>query len=573
MGKESITKNRLTTNVVKDDALDDTLIGVADIVIGTLLEHCGPNSQFATIFGDNGAGQLTTKFTKDGIGILRSIEFNNAIDEMIMSLFKNVGHGMESKAGDGTTSSVIIALNAIKELRSDPTLREQYNYTTFMVAFRKACDTIEENMRLHSIKPDTTNTELLKGIAYHQSMTSAHGDKELSELVSELIGQVHPLALKHLIYRAEPIETDVRYRLEVETANYKCPAHLWDQHMYNTDLGDAVDYPDCTIVLPPYSLSSNSSSYGDLKRLIEELTPESDPLAIIVPPMDNAVIQELTTMYHIKRRENCKLAVFNLRKGFIPRCDDLTAIFAICGVDNMMNDPGLLIRDHAAVRFKYEQLSIENVCEYTEDGVHVDLHTEGTALSRLSLVIDSSIHGYEQQKNMRSDVGTIVSGLQRVRNNVSYKSLANVVIGGALYEQQANEDVIKDVLQAVRESILSGVALGGFKGLLTPLSSYMGVVEAKVHTVLHNGVDLVNNTFPWESIDYTCSQDATDPKAPCIPLNEDTLTSRDNMLVVQSLTSYNEFFKRLCDVVPRMVYTNKIIVPNTTNGEDSTDAD
>ena len=89
----------------------DTLSDLADV----LKDHCGPYGKYAAITSPVNPSAEPI-FTKDGINIIRSIDYVSQVQQFIRHTLMYMGSRIESTAGDGTTSAMIIMAVAMREL-------------------------------------------------------------------------------------------------------------------------------------------------------------------------------------------------------------------------------------------------------------------------------------------------------------------------------------------------------------------------------------------------------------------------------------------------------------------------
>ena len=80
-----------------------------DILADAVVSSLGPNGRNA-IFMSN--GEVVS--TKDGISIARSITLKDPIEEMGVNLIRQAASKTAEKAGDGTTTSTLLAREMVK---------------------------------------------------------------------------------------------------------------------------------------------------------------------------------------------------------------------------------------------------------------------------------------------------------------------------------------------------------------------------------------------------------------------------------------------------------------------------
>lgn len=563
--KFSTTKLRHVTNVISGDELNNTLETIVDDTCNLLLDYCGPTAGFAAIFSTLNDGRDSTKFTKDGINIIRALEYANPLDAYVLSLLRYIGAGLEKAAGDGTTSSMILCAKVLMRLRKEankkdgPTYRDVVDtYNAFVAAILLELDNLSIN--------SGTDIDLVRGIGYHQALTSSHGDVELSELVSDLLASLPQRAWNHLIYRQEAIETDELYRVEINNSSYSCNATLLDGRMYNNELGNAVNHKSATLVVCPYELYTNSLEFTDVVELLEKRVKEDAPLVIVCPPPDSVVAKRIDTLYNEKRKEGCSITILWLTQPIAPRCEDSTAIFAICGIDSVTTEQSLLILEDIPVKFEHHILKLYNLVEYTPEGYHPDLDDPASAVSRFLFVLDSNIQYAEDNPNQAS-AKRAMDRLHAIRNQVEFSGIGNIVIGGQIYGAESARDILEDVLAATRESITGGCLIGGYRSLAQAISNCMdttkttplfeAIADAFYAAILELNLAISDNTRGVSfdrsfNVITNTSEDFT----------KEALMDKNSGMVIQSTTSYKELLKRFGDIIPKIVCMTRMIVPN-----------
>ena len=106
-----LNANRGISNVIEQKVINTDLRRVSDNIFNVLKHHYGPYSGFAA--KDDGQPLNETIFTKDGIGIIRAIQYASPQEEWVRKTIAYIGSRMESSVGDGTTSAMMFTSVAI----------------------------------------------------------------------------------------------------------------------------------------------------------------------------------------------------------------------------------------------------------------------------------------------------------------------------------------------------------------------------------------------------------------------------------------------------------------------------
>lgn len=568
-------------NVVEGGLLETSLDEVLDYVTTLLLSHNGPLSGMAAVYERSMSGGVTTKFTKDGINVLNSIHYADPVKEYVLELLRYVGKGLDAAAGDGTTSSILVAIamiNAGRRSRASVDLEEakrgEYatsnpqdvmpyiQYGKYVQCYSDMVERIKIELPNHAIVPDKTDHELIRAIAFNQAMTSSHGDEVLSKLVVEMVDSLPIKALSHITYRRESVETSQIYRLEYDTSDFKTRVSITDARMCNSPLGDRIQYDGATLVASSYELINNSTQYLALVEILTNWEPDHGALVILAPTPNSSVSSELYTLYQDKRQDGCSIAMLWMPAPAIVRCTPANLLFATAGVDAINTDPDLLVLEEVGVDYSAGIVKLHNIATYDNLGVNVDLQNTSSALSKFIFILDQNMEHYMgavEHVNHKD----IVNKLSEMRNTAEFNNIASIVIGGQVYDAKTAKDVLEDVLKAVKESLLNGCVLGGWKGLsaavdaLVPAanpSEDIETVEASLKTCL----DWFKKELSPANTDNAKSFDLVTHEE-CAFDAENIKTTRP---IVQSTTSCIEFLKRLGDILPKIIYMNRMIIPD-----------
>ena len=143
---------------------------LADAVTATL----GPNGRNVVI-ANGGIPQST----KDGVTVAKSITLEDPIEELGVQLVKQAAIKTADNAGDGTTTSTLLAREMAKQ--GLKYLNHGENAVEIKRSIDKAVKEVVEHLRLE-IKEDISSEEQLKQIA----TISANNDPEVGELIADV---------------------------------------------------------------------------------------------------------------------------------------------------------------------------------------------------------------------------------------------------------------------------------------------------------------------------------------------------------------------------------------------------
>jgi chaperonin GroEL len=146
---------------------------IATIVGSTL----GPSGSPVMLTKETSAKYHQVFHTKDGITVLRELEFSDPVEDAIHKLAIQASTDTVIQAGDGSTSILLMAAAFAKELRG----AGQNNPQSAIRKFKKEIDTSIEFIKTESISGHEAELKV--------AMTSSNSDEELANTVIEALSQ------------------------------------------------------------------------------------------------------------------------------------------------------------------------------------------------------------------------------------------------------------------------------------------------------------------------------------------------------------------------------------------------
>ena len=261
MSKEVILGSDARNNLVKGI---DTL---ADAVVSTL----GPNGRNVVIAN----GQGSPLSTKDGVTVAKSITLSDPNQELGVQLVKQAAIKTAEKAGDGTTTSTLLAREMIKAGLS------ALNNNENAVQIKRDIDnTVREIIsNLKTISEDISGEQQLEQIA----TISANNDPETGKLISTAIEKVGLEGVVHI----EESRTGETYLETVEglqfERGYKSPYFVTN----NSNMTATLDNPLILIA------DQKITQVKELLPILEAVSAQAKSLLIIAEDIDNEALATL----------------------------------------------------------------------------------------------------------------------------------------------------------------------------------------------------------------------------------------------------------------------------------------
>ena len=156
---------------------------LADAVVSTL----GPNGRNVVIANEQGSPQST----KDGVTVAKSITLKNPEQELGVQLVKQAAIKTAEKAGDGTTTSTLLAREMIKAGLN--ALNNDENAVQIKRDIDEAVKIVVENLK-NNIAEDISSEDQLEQVA----TISANNDPEIGKLIATAIEKVGMEGVVHI---------------------------------------------------------------------------------------------------------------------------------------------------------------------------------------------------------------------------------------------------------------------------------------------------------------------------------------------------------------------------------------
>lgn len=223
---------------------------LADAVKATL----GPNGRNVVYFDEDGVPQST----KDGVTVADKINLKDNLQNAGAQMIKQTAYQTNKKAGDGTTTSTVLAQAIIKE--GLKYINNQENAIEIKRQLDKGTSQIIKHLR-EVIREEISNDEQLKQIA----SISANNDEEMGKLIAEAITEV---GSDGVVYIEESQNVDSSLEI-VEgmqfDRGYKSPYFVNDNKKMTCVLNDAyvfianAKFSSAQPLIPLFQLASDDN--------------------------------------------------------------------------------------------------------------------------------------------------------------------------------------------------------------------------------------------------------------------------------------------------------------------------
>ena len=399
---------------------------LADAVVATL----GPNGRNVVISNGQGAPQST----KDGVTVAKSITLKNPTQELGVQLVKQAAIKTAEKAGDGTTTSTLLAREMVKAGLS--ALANGENAVEIKRGIDIAVEEVVNSLR-ETISEDISSEDQLEQVA----TISANNDPETGKLISTAIGKVGMEGVVHI----EESRTGETYLETVEgmqfDRGYKSPYFVTN----NDNMTAVLDNPMVLIA------DTKLTQVKELLPILEAVSNQAKSLLIIAEDIDN---EALATLIVNKLRGTMKVCAvkapdFGDRRKLI-----LEDIATTTGGQVFSPEKGMKLDKFSWDWFgEARTVTVDKESTTIVDGKGTD-EAINARIEELQSQIEKAQTPFEIEK-LQERLAKFVGGV------------AIIHVGGATEtEMREKKDRVDDALHATKAAIEEGIVPGGGVALL-----------------------------------------------------------------------------------------------------------
>ena len=366
--------------------------------------------------------------TKDGVTVAKTITLEDPIENMAATVIKQAAEKTVNAAGDGTTTSTVLAY-AIAKQALEATSYASTNATQVKRGIEAAVKEVVAELKTMSV--DITDETQIKQIA----TLSANGDTEIGELVAtaiEKVGRDGVVTVEES--RSGETSLEVVEGLQFDRG-YKSPYMVTDNNSMQAVLTDAL------VLL----YDGKISAVKDLLPVLERVSSDSKSLLVIAEDIDGEALSTLIVnkMRGILKVVAVKAPDFGERRTLI-----LEDIAAVTGGTLISPTKGMKLD-----RFNMEWFgNARTITVGKETTTIVDGKGDTTLIdariSELKAQIDQSNSPYEVER-LQDRLAKMIGGVAIIN-----------VGGGTEIEMKEKKDRIDDALQATKAALEEGIVPG-----------------------------------------------------------------------------------------------------------------
>ena len=378
-------------------------------------------------------GQVAS--TKDGVTVAKTISLEDPIENMAAIIIKQAASKTVDAAGDGTTTSTVLA-HAIASGALSATSYASTNATQVKRGIEAAVKEVVNELKLLSI--DITDEKQIKQIA----TLSANGDEEIGNLVTEALDKVGRDGVV-TVEESRTGETSLEIVEGLQfDRGYKSPYFVTDNSTMQAVLNDAL------ILL----FNGRISAVKDLLPILESVSQQNKSLLIVAEDLDG---EALATLIVNKMRGSLKVAAVKAPDFGERRLHILEDMATLTGGQVVSTDKGMRLD-----KFNTDWFGNARVVTVGKETTTIvdgkgDTDKIKTRVLDLKQQLDNSKSPYEVEK-LQERLAKMVGGVAIIN-----------VGGGTEIEMKEKKDRLDDALQATKAALEEGILPGAGTALLS----------------------------------------------------------------------------------------------------------
>ena len=398
---------------------------LADAVVSTL----GPNGRNVVISNSEGYPQST----KDGVTVAKSISLSDNVEETGVSLVKQAAIQTANLAGDGTTTSTLLAREMVKAGLSH--LNNGANAVEIKRSIDTAVKQVTSLLRLNA--EDITSEEQLEQIA----TISANNDPEVGKLIATAMNSVGREGVVYI----EESKSGETYLETVEglqfDRGFKSPYFVTN----NANMSAVLDKPYILIA------DSTFTKVKELLPVLEGVSGTGRSLLIIAEDIDN---EALATLVVNKMRGTLAVCAVKSPEFGDRRKLILDDIATLTGGEVFSKDKGMKLD-----KFSWDWFGEARTITVTKETTTIVDGKGGTER------IEARIEALQQQIEQATTPFEVEKLQERLSKFVGGVAIIHVG-GNTETEMREKKDRVDDALNATKAAIEEGIVAGGGAALI-----------------------------------------------------------------------------------------------------------
>jgi len=430
----------MSKNITFSKEARNKLAAGVDKLANAVTSTLGPSGRNVIIEQDNGLPVST----KDGVTVAKSITLKDKVENLGAQIVKQAAIKTGEQAGDGTTTSTLLAQSILSE--GLDRIKLGSNSVEIKRGIDKAVKEVVEFLEGES--KEITDEEQLKQVA----TISANNDTEVGELIATAMDKVG----RDGVITIEESKTGETYLETVEgvqfNRGYKSPYFVTDNSTMTAVLQDPL------ILITDKRLNQ----IKELLPVLEGVSQQTKSLLIIAEDIDG---EALSTLVVNKMRGILNCAVVKAPEFGDRRKAMLEDIATLTGGKVISTEKGMRLD-----KFQPDWLGKAGKITITKDTTTIidakgDEEAINIRVEEIKTQIDETTSPYEKEK-LQERLSTFIGGV------------AIVHVGGHTeVEMKEKKDRVDDALHATKAALEEGIVPGGGIALLNASKMLVSKLE------------------------------------------------------------------------------------------------
>lgn len=548
-------------NVISEEEFKNKTLNVFHSVANALRNTLGPFGS-TTIIEKYGEMHIT----KDGWQVLKSIHFDNSIENNILMMLLRISQQVVLKVGDGSTSSVIAAnailnrLNASEKLK---TIRPRDLMTELTKCVNKVSSELLKNAT--PINKETYN-EIYK-IAY----IATNGDHEISSMIKDIYIKTNNPAIEFVESKTDKTEYEVidGYRGNI----------TYIDGIFATD-----DSMNCVVKKPMFLMFDYKIDMETLPMIQAALGKSVDAdrrLIVVAPAYDQRLLEwiKIQTTTEMRANHGMSYAVYTRVSLVNNVAQSLYNDFAVM-------TGGEIIREQF---IENETILADIPTMYMGECDYATIGAKTTFISGFynrneemyKKVYNDAVAQYKSTEEDYMNRGLIDTRLNEMKQRVSKLtgSAGIIRVGGyTTLEKRANFDLVEDAIKACESAYVYGYNIGGsmvipwtiHNGIYSPSESQTPDIEVEIMNIIYDAfIDVFKTIYAnkYKNIDNTDVEEiittlVTSPTPVAYNIIDESITDD----IINSCITDIEILKASISIVSLLISSNQYVSINMTSG-------
>ncbi len=373
--------------------------------------------------------------TKDGVTVAKEIELQDRLENIGAQMVKSVAQKVAEEAGDGTTTSTVLAqaiyqegLKVVSAGNSPIEVKRGIDRAVALVV-----------EALKTLKRDTSGHTEIEQVA----AISANNDPEIGKIIADAMEKVGTEGVI-TVEESQTADTDMETVEGMQfDRGYVSP------YFANNDTASQCVMENAKILIYDQKISATK----DILHLLEETTTKAGnpPLVLIAEDIDG---EALATLIVNKMRGNLKVCAIKAPAFGDRRKEMLKDIAALTGATVVSEELGMQIHEvglEVLGEAKRITISKDETTIVGGGGSEADIQER---IIQIRHQIEDTDSNYDQEK-LEERLAKLIGGVAVIR-----------VGGGSEVEMKEKKDRVDDALAATRAAVLEGIVPGGGTALV-----------------------------------------------------------------------------------------------------------